>query len=61
MEYHFEHHLLPAVPYYNLPRARKMLEENGFEVPTAPGYFGYVVSKWRTERRQELALAKADV
>ena len=38
--YHFEHHLLPAVPYYNLPRLRAILQDNGFVVPLAHGYVG---------------------
>ena len=48
--YHFEHHLLPGVPYYNLPRVRELLEEKGFPVPTAPGYLGFIRRKARAER-----------
>ena len=47
--YHFEHHLLPGVPYYNLPKVRKLLEANGFPVPTAPGYLGFVLVKVKAE------------
>jgi fatty acid desaturase len=48
--YHFEHHLLPGVPYYNLAKAHFMIAEKGFKVPTAPGYFGFFLDKWRQER-----------
>lgn len=48
--YHFEHHLLPGVPYYNLPKARRLLEEKGFPVPTAPGYLSFVLAKMKAER-----------
>ena len=51
IQYHFEHHLLPGVPYYNLPLARRMLAKNGLEVPLAPGYFAFVYRRWRAERR----------
>lgn len=48
--YHFEHHLLPGVPYYNLPEVRKLLEEKGFQVPTAPGYIGFIRRRAVAER-----------
>jgi fatty acid desaturase len=53
--YHFEHHLLPGVPYYNLAKAHAIIAGKGFSVPTAPGYFAFVLDKWR----QEKALAAA--
>jgi fatty acid desaturase len=28
MQYHVEHHMFPAVPFYNLPRLRKVLEHD---------------------------------
>jgi fatty acid desaturase len=28
MQYHVEHHMFPAVPFYNLPRLRKALEHD---------------------------------
>lgn len=52
MEYHFEHHLLPGIPYRNLPKLHRRLTETGFferiegrdcEV-ISPGY----VEFWRT-------------
>jgi len=33
MQYHVEHHMFPAVPFYNLPRLRKALE---YDLPPAP-------------------------
>jgi fatty acid desaturase len=48
--YHFEHHLLPGVPYYNLARAHSLIASKGFIVPTAPGYVAYFLDKWRQEK-----------
>jgi fatty acid desaturase len=50
-DYHFEHHLLPTVPYYNLPIIRHYLEDKGIQVPLNEGYLAYVVQRWREERR----------
>ena len=50
-DYHFEHHLLPTVPYYNLPIVRRHLEEKGIQVPLSTGYVGYLVQRWKDERR----------
>lgn len=33
MNYHVEHHMYPGVPYYNLPRLRKLISESNFELP----------------------------
>jgi fatty acid desaturase len=33
MQYHVEHHMFPAVPFYNLPRLRKTIEH---DLPSAP-------------------------
>ncbi len=33
MQYHVEHHMFPAVPFYNLPRLRKAIES---DLPPAP-------------------------
>ena len=49
-DYHFEHHLLPAVPYYNLPLVRQLLVDKGLQVPVSAGYVGYLVRRWRQER-----------
>lgn len=41
MQYHLEHHMYPAVPFYNLPRLRKALEH---DLPPAPHG---LVATWR--------------
>ena len=33
MQYHLEHHMFPAVPFYNLPKLRKVIEH---DLPPAP-------------------------
>ena len=43
--YHFEHHLFPAVPYYNLAKLKFFLENAGFKIPMAPGYLKYIQIK----------------
>ncbi|HVN27745.1 MAG TPA: fatty acid desaturase [Candidatus Binataceae bacterium] len=53
-EYHFEHHVLPNAPYYNLPRVRRIFKERGIKVPLAPGYFRFVLQRWRAERTSGL-------
>jgi fatty acid desaturase len=37
VNYHLEHHLLVAVPFYRLPRLHALLRERG-AVPSAPSY-----------------------
>ncbi len=49
-EHHFEHHLLPGVPYYNLPLARQILAARGFKIPLGPGYFRFVFRRWKQEQ-----------
>ena len=49
-DYHFEHHLLPTVPYYNLPVIRHYLENKGIQVPLNKGYLAYILQRWREER-----------
>jgi len=41
MQYHVEHHMFPAVPFYNLPRLRKAIEH---DLPHAPHG---LVATWR--------------
>jgi fatty acid desaturase len=50
IHYHFEHHLFPAIPHYNLRRVHKLLVKSGFPVPIAPSYIGFVLQKVRAER-----------
>ena len=33
MQYHIEHHMFPAVPFFNLPKLRKAIEN---DLPPAP-------------------------
>jgi fatty acid desaturase len=33
MQYHIEHHMFPAVPFFNLPKLRKAIEH---DLPPAP-------------------------
>jgi fatty acid desaturase len=37
VNFHVEHHVMPSVPYYRLPRMHRMLRERG-AVPDSPGY-----------------------
>ncbi len=37
VNYHIEHHLMPAVPYFRLPTMHRMLRARGL-VGTPPGY-----------------------
>jgi fatty acid desaturase len=37
VNYHIEHHLMPAVPYFRLPAMHRMLRERGLVAPP-PGY-----------------------
>jgi fatty acid desaturase len=52
-EYHYEHHMVPAMPYYNAPRLRQILEAKGFAVPLANGYCAFIWNKWLVERDLE--------
>lgn len=51
IHYHFEHHLFPAVPHYNLRKVRELLKRCGLPVPLAPGYITFVIAKIKVERR----------
>jgi fatty acid desaturase len=39
VNHHIEHHLMPAVPYFQLPTMHRMLRERGIVAPP-PGYLG---------------------
>lgn len=49
-EYHYEHHIIPNMPYYNSPRMRAILQAKGIEVPIAKGYVAFIWQKWLAER-----------
>jgi fatty acid desaturase len=38
VNYHMEHHVLPAVPYFRLPKMHRMLRERGAIPVATPGY-----------------------
>jgi len=50
IHYHFEHHLFPAIPHYNLRNVHKLLVGCGFAVPVVPSYMGFVFQKIRAEK-----------
>lgn len=50
IEYHYEHHVLPSMPYYNAPAMRALLAEKGIQVPVANGYLGHLFHRWRLEK-----------
>jgi fatty acid desaturase len=50
IEYHYEHHILPNMPYYNAPKMRRLLSEKGIAIPFVNGYFAFVWRKWRIEK-----------
>ena len=49
--YHFEHHVYPGIPYYNLHKLNKVLTSHGIAIPTAPGYFGFLIAKYNSDSR----------
>lgn len=51
--YHFEHHLVPTMPYYNSARARAILQRKGFKIPIAKGYVSFIWRRWQTERQMD--------
>lgn len=58
-QFHFEHHLLPGMPYYRLSHVHALIESRGMTVPTSPGYFGFLIEKWREERSARRAALSA--
>lgn len=44
---HYEHHVFPGVPNYNLGRVHRLLVDAGIPVPTNRSYFGFVFLKIR--------------
>lgn len=51
--YHLEHHIYPAVPYYNLPKLHKLMKERG-HIPEAQIYSGYGQVLKELTRKQNL-------
>lgn len=52
MQYHVEHHMFPAVPFYNLPRLRKAIEH---DLPRAPHGLRATWREMLDIRRRQLA------
>lgn len=48
---HYEHHVFPGIPNYNLGRVHRLLLTARIPVPTNRSYFGFVFLKIRTEWR----------
>ena len=48
---HYEHHVFPSIPNYNLARVHRLLVAAGIPVPTNRSYFGFVWNRLRTEWR----------
>lgn len=55
IEYHYEHHILPNMPYYNAPRMRQLLLSKQCAIPLVKGYFAFTWKKWRLERSTPIA------
>ncbi|TRZ98315.1 MAG: hypothetical protein D4R81_10890 [Nitrospiraceae bacterium] len=49
--YHYEHHLFPSIPGYNLDKAHRLLVEAGIPVPISPGYVIFIFRKISAEMR----------
>jgi fatty acid desaturase len=48
---HYEHHVFPSVPNYNLPEVHRLLVAAGIPVPTNRSYFGFLFQKIRADWR----------
>ena len=46
---HYEHHVFPSIPNYNLPDVHRLLLRAGIAVPTNRSYFGFVFHKIRAQ------------
>lgn len=53
---HYEHHVFPSIPNYNLPRVHRLLVAAGIPMPTNRSYFGFLFQKLRAEWRAGAAL-----
>ena len=49
--HHFEHHLFPIVPHYNLGKIQALLAECRVPLPIVPSYLGFILQKINAERR----------
>ena len=46
---HYEHHVFPSIPNYNLPQVHRLLLAAGIPVPVNRSYVGFVFRKIRAE------------
>jgi len=46
---HYEHHVFPGIPNYNLGEVHRLLLAAGIQVPTNRSYFGFLVLKIKAE------------
>jgi fatty acid desaturase len=46
---HYEHHVFPGVPNYNLAQVHRLMIASGIPVPTNRSYFGFVFSKMKAD------------
>jgi fatty acid desaturase len=53
---HYEHHVFPSIPNYNLPRVHRLLVDAGIQIPTNRSYFGFLFHKLRAEWRPGAAV-----
>jgi fatty acid desaturase len=59
IHFHFEHHLFPAVPHYNLRNVRELLKRAGLPIPLTPGYIAFVLTKIKSERHHPVTRSAA--
>jgi len=50
---HYEHHVFPSIPNYNLHRVHRLLVAAGIPVPTNRTYLGFVFGRIRADLRME--------
>lgn len=50
---HYEHHVFPSIPNYNLPRVHRLLVQGGIRIPTNGSYFGFVFRRISAELKQK--------
>lgn len=51
--HHYEHHVFPSVPHYNLAKVRAVLEGAGVAVPMNRSYFGFVARRIASDLRRK--------
>jgi fatty acid desaturase len=53
---HYEHHVFPSIPNYNLSQVHRLLVAAGIPMPTNRSYFGFLFRKLRAEWRPGAAV-----